>query len=96
MRYHIDWGMCSYVFFFQLVLELTQLNLFYCCVGYFLILKLNLCYVYLPHVFNVLNADLLWFSFVWEEIDRKEARVNAMRSAILETFPEPNRRLLQR
>ncbi|XP_057955054.1 rho GTPase-activating protein 7 isoform X3 [Malania oleifera] len=29
-------------------------------------------------------------------IDRKEARVNAMRSAILETFPEPNRRLLQR
>ncbi|PSR86775.1 Rho GTPase-activating protein [Actinidia chinensis var. chinensis] len=30
------------------------------------------------------------------KIDRKEARVNAMRSAILETFPEPNRRLLQR
>ncbi|KAK3000138.1 hypothetical protein RJ639_022994 [Escallonia herrerae] len=30
------------------------------------------------------------------QIDRKEARVNAMRSAILETFPEPNRRLLQR
>ncbi|TMW93007.1 hypothetical protein EJD97_012297, partial [Solanum chilense] len=30
------------------------------------------------------------------EIDRKEARVNAMRSAIHETFPEPNRRLLQR
>ncbi|XP_023729339.1 rho GTPase-activating protein 7 isoform X1 [Lactuca sativa] len=29
-------------------------------------------------------------------IDRKEARVNAMRAAILETFPEPNRRLLQR
>ncbi|XP_074292446.1 rho GTPase-activating protein 7-like [Silene latifolia] len=29
-------------------------------------------------------------------VDRKEARVNAMRSAILETFPEPNRRLLQR
>nr|XP_043605950.1 rho GTPase-activating protein 7 [Erigeron canadensis] len=29
-------------------------------------------------------------------IDRKEARVNAMRSAIMETFPEPNRRLLQR
>ncbi|XP_015579001.2 rho GTPase-activating protein 7 isoform X2 [Ricinus communis] len=29
-------------------------------------------------------------------IDRKEARINAMRSAILETFPEPNRRLLQR
>ncbi|XP_043721738.1 rho GTPase-activating protein 7-like isoform X1 [Telopea speciosissima] len=29
-------------------------------------------------------------------IERKEARVNAMRSAILETFPEPNRRLLQR
>ncbi|KAM0066365.1 putative Rho GTPase activation protein [Helianthus debilis subsp. tardiflorus] len=28
-------------------------------------------------------------------IDRKEARVNAMRAAILETFPEPNRRLLQ-
>ncbi|XP_041994467.1 rho GTPase-activating protein 7-like isoform X1 [Salvia splendens] len=32
----------------------------------------------------------------YKEIDRKEARVNAMRSAILETFPEPNRRLLQR
>lgn len=30
------------------------------------------------------------------KIDRKDARVNAMRSAILETFPEPNRRLLQR
>ncbi|KAF5930248.1 hypothetical protein HYC85_031121 [Camellia sinensis] len=29
------------------------------------------------------------------KIDRKEARVNSMRSAILETFPEPNRRLLQ-
>ncbi|MFS7955265.1 putative Rho GTPase activation protein [Helianthus anomalus] len=28
-------------------------------------------------------------------IDRKEARVNAMRAEILETFPEPNRRLLQ-
>ncbi|CAI9106267.1 OLC1v1005388C1 [Oldenlandia corymbosa var. corymbosa] len=31
-----------------------------------------------------------------QKIDGKEARVNAMRSAILETFPEPNRRLLQR
>ncbi|KAK8637621.1 hypothetical protein V6N13_136095 [Hibiscus sabdariffa] len=30
------------------------------------------------------------------KIDGKEARINAMRSAILETFPEPNRRLLQR
>lgn len=30
------------------------------------------------------------------KIERKEARVNAMRAAILETFPEPNRRLLQR
>ncbi|CAN4123192.1 unnamed protein product [Withania somnifera] len=30
------------------------------------------------------------------KVDRKEARVNAMRSAILETFPDPNRRLLQR
>ncbi|XP_031386516.1 rho GTPase-activating protein 7 isoform X2 [Punica granatum] len=30
------------------------------------------------------------------KIDRKEARVYAMRSAIQETFPEPNRRLLQR
>ncbi|KAG9148634.1 hypothetical protein Leryth_019152, partial [Lithospermum erythrorhizon] len=30
------------------------------------------------------------------KIERKEARVTAMRSAILETFPEPNRRLLQR
>ncbi|KAF9675658.1 hypothetical protein SADUNF_Sadunf09G0055200 [Salix dunnii] len=30
------------------------------------------------------------------KIDRKEARINAMRSAIVETFPEPNRRLLQR
>ncbi|XP_047254879.1 rho GTPase-activating protein 7 isoform X4 [Capsicum annuum] len=30
------------------------------------------------------------------KIDRKEARVNAIRSAIHETFPEPNRRLLQR
>ncbi|KAL5708405.1 Rho GTPase-activating protein 7 [Ranunculus cassubicifolius] len=29
-------------------------------------------------------------------IERKEDRVNALRSAILETFPEPNRRLLQR
>ncbi|KAK9735941.1 hypothetical protein RND81_04G239600 [Saponaria officinalis] len=29
-------------------------------------------------------------------VDRKEVRVNALRSAILETFPEPNRRLLQR
>ncbi|KAL0370312.1 UNVERIFIED_CONTAM: Rho GTPase-activating protein 7 [Sesamum angustifolium] len=30
------------------------------------------------------------------KIDRKEARLNAMRSAIQEAFPEPNRRLLQR
>ncbi|TKY57139.1 Rho GTPase-activating protein 7 [Spatholobus suberectus] len=30
------------------------------------------------------------------KIDRKEAKINAMRCAILETFPEPNRRLLQR
>ncbi|KAL2507090.1 Rho GTPase-activating protein 7 [Forsythia ovata] len=30
------------------------------------------------------------------KIDRKEARVNAMCSAIQDTFPEPNRRLLQR
>ncbi|XP_038693898.1 rho GTPase-activating protein 7-like isoform X1 [Tripterygium wilfordii] len=30
------------------------------------------------------------------KIDRKEARINAIRSAILDTFPEPNRRLLQR
>ncbi|GAV62123.1 PH domain-containing protein/RhoGAP domain-containing protein/Lzipper-MIP1 domain-containing protein [Cephalotus follicularis] len=30
------------------------------------------------------------------KIDRKESRNNALRSAILETFPEPNRRLLQR
>ncbi|XP_020268586.1 rho GTPase-activating protein 7-like, partial [Asparagus officinalis] len=29
-------------------------------------------------------------------LEHKEARVNAMRSAVLETFPEPNRRLLQR
>ncbi|CAA7388515.1 unnamed protein product [Spirodela intermedia] len=29
-------------------------------------------------------------------IERKEARVSALRSAISETFPEPNRRLLQR
>lgn len=34
--------------------------------------------------------------FIFLEIDRKEARINAMRCAILETFPEPNRRLLQR
>lgn len=37
---------------------------------------------------------LSWITL--SEIDRKEARANAMRSAILETFPEPNRRLLQR
>lgn len=30
------------------------------------------------------------------KIDRKETRINAMRSAIMDTFPEPNRRLLQR
>ncbi|XP_075512182.1 LOW QUALITY PROTEIN: rho GTPase-activating protein 7-like [Primulina tabacum] len=30
------------------------------------------------------------------KMDPKEARVNAMRSAVQETFPEPNRRLLQR
>ncbi|KAL8480183.1 hypothetical protein ACS0TY_026426 [Phlomoides rotata] len=30
------------------------------------------------------------------KIDRKEIRVNAMRSAVQEAFPEPNRRLLQR
>ncbi|CAI0541891.1 unnamed protein product [Linum tenue] len=30
------------------------------------------------------------------EIDRKEARISAMHSVIAETFPEPNRRLLQR
>ncbi|KAK6936894.1 Rho GTPase-activating protein domain [Dillenia turbinata] len=30
------------------------------------------------------------------KIDRRDARISSMRSAILETFPEPNRRLLQR
>lgn len=30
------------------------------------------------------------------KIDRRESRVHAMRSAIQDTFPEPNRRLLQR
>ncbi|KAK6925493.1 Ternary complex factor MIP1, leucine-zipper [Dillenia turbinata] len=30
------------------------------------------------------------------KIDRRDARISAMRSAILETFPEPNRRLLHR
>ncbi|XP_041998861.1 rho GTPase-activating protein 7-like isoform X5 [Salvia splendens] len=30
------------------------------------------------------------------KVDRKESRVNAMLTAIQETFPEPNRRLLQR
>ncbi|CAI0541898.1 unnamed protein product [Linum tenue] len=30
------------------------------------------------------------------KIDRKEARISAMHSVIAETFPEPNRRLLQR
>ncbi|KAM7502418.1 hypothetical protein LguiB_001322 [Lonicera macranthoides] len=30
------------------------------------------------------------------KIDRKEARVSAMRSTIMDSFPEPNRRLLQR
>ncbi|EEC75282.1 hypothetical protein OsI_11617 [Oryza sativa Indica Group] len=29
-------------------------------------------------------------------LETKDARINAMRSAIVETFPEPNRRLLQR
>jgi hypothetical protein len=29
-------------------------------------------------------------------LETKDARINAMRSAISETFPEPNRRLLQR
>ncbi|XP_037497563.1 rho GTPase-activating protein 7 [Jatropha curcas] len=39
---------------------------------------------------------LLFYCFIELEIDRKETRINSMRSAILETFPEPNRRLLQR
>ncbi|KAK3005478.1 hypothetical protein RJ639_017511, partial [Escallonia herrerae] len=54
-------------------------------------------------VFSATSADDIWFDrnvfadvLAVEKIDRKEARVNAMRSAILETFPEPNRRLLQR
>ena len=40
--------------------------------------------------------ELIVTVFILQEIDRKEARINAMRCAILETFPEPNRRLLQR
>lgn len=43
----------------------------------------------------VVNIDLV-FLIIYSEIEPKEARLNAMRSAILETFPEPNRRLLQR
>lgn len=39
---------------------------------------------------------VVFLMFIVSEIERKEARVNAMRAAILETFPEPNRRLLQR
>jgi hypothetical protein len=36
------------------------------------------------------------FCFTFIGLETKEARINAMRSAISETFPEPNRRLLQR
>ncbi|XP_042002729.1 rho GTPase-activating protein 7-like [Salvia splendens] len=46
------------------------------------------CTALLEAYSNVLHCTL--------EIDRIETRVNAMRSAILEAFPEPNRRLLQR
>jgi hypothetical protein len=61
------------------------------------------CYfrkVYIGHSSNNLlpffglMVHIFCFTFIGLEI--KEARVNAMRSAISETFPEPNRRLLQR
>lgn len=42
------------------------------------------------------HADIVASCCLMSEIDRREARVHAMRSAIQETFPEPNRRLLQR
>uniref|UniRef100_A0A7N0TIN8 Uncharacterized protein n=1 Tax=Kalanchoe fedtschenkoi TaxID=63787 RepID=A0A7N0TIN8_KALFE len=43
-----------------------------------------------------LIIDISAFPCQPTEIDRKEARIYAMRAAIFETFPEPNRRLLQR
>lgn len=40
--------------------------------------------------------NCVFFQCQSTEIDQNEARLNALRTAIAETFPEPNRRLLQR
>lgn len=53
---------------------------------------------------NMESMFLLWrlcvsnslLTFFLKEIDHKETRVKSLRSAITETFPEPNRRLLLR
>jgi len=42
------------------------------------------------------HVDIVALCCFMSEIDRRESRVHAMRSAIQDTFPEPNRRLLQR
>jgi hypothetical protein len=46
-----------------------------------------------------LSMFTMWFTvctlFHLLRPETKDARINAMRSAISETFPEPNRRLLQ-
>lgn len=52
--------------------------------------SLDSLYSYLVYVFYCS------YSSICIGLETKEARINAMRSAISETFPEPNRRLLQR
>ena len=47
----------------------------------------------LSGVFVCITRSFLPFSI---EIDHKETRIKSLRSAIVETFPEPNRRLLLR
>lgn len=42
------------------------------------------------------NLIVLSIGFAGSGIESKEARISSLRSAMAETFPEPNRRLLQR
>uniref|UniRef100_M4DU45 Rho-GAP domain-containing protein n=1 Tax=Brassica campestris TaxID=3711 RepID=M4DU45_BRACM len=53
-----------------------------------------------PYLLHTCGVDiwlkLLLIGFAGSGIESKEARISSLRSAMAETFPEPNRRLLQR
>ncbi|KAA8549980.1 hypothetical protein F0562_001663 [Nyssa sinensis] len=72
----------------------ARLNLVLMRMLMLLVTVLSMFFGNYPHLLFLHHAALQLLEAY--KIDRKEVRVNAMHSAIMETFPEPNRHLLQR